>query len=179
MRRANRVKTLPIEAIVLAGLDLDDGGKRIRRSRTVLMLAELLPATVLHRLRDRGAELVTAKSGVDALSRLAASGFDAVIIELSGDGPHVIHAVKENVEYLEASDRSRIFADSVAKIVAEARLRHRMTPFFVARPRVQGFQICVAPPEHVYEETGNGISLADAVMCLDVGKLLRRGQALA
>lgn len=173
------MKPLPKEAVAVPGLDLDDHGKRIRRSRTVLVLAELLPATVLRRLRDRGAELVVAKGGVDALSQLAATGFDAAIIELSGDGPDVIHAVKENVEYLEATDRSRLFTESVAKVVAEARRRHRITPFFVARPRVHGFQICVAPPEHVYEETGNGISLADAVMCLDVGKLLRRGEAMA
>lgn len=173
------MKALPKEAIAIPGLDLDDRGKRIRRSRSVLVLAELLPATVLHRLRDRGADLIMATSGVDALSHLADSGFDAAIIELSGDGPDVIYAVKENIEYLEATDRSRLFAESVAKVVAQARRRHRLTPFFVARPRMPAFQICVAPPDHVYEETGSGISLADAVMCLDVGKLLRRGEALA
>jgi hypothetical protein len=82
------------------------------------------------------------------------------------------------LQYLEGADRSRLFAKSVAKVVADAKRRHRMTPFFVAGPGKQSFQICVLPPELVYEESGAGISLADAVMCLDVAKLLHRGKAL-
>ena len=41
------------------------------------------------------------------------------------------------------------------------------------------YAIVVDPPEHAYLEDGEGLGLADAVMCLDVRALLLRGPALA
>lgn len=43
----------------------------------------------------------------------------------------------------------------------------------------QQFAIVVDPPEHSYLEDEGGLGLADAVMCLDVGRLLLRGPAMA
>lgn len=67
----------------------------------------------------------------------------------------------------------------VAALEAKARRRHRMTPFYLVMEGEQQYAIVVDPPEHSYLEDGKGISLADAVMCLDLGKLLLRGPALA
>jgi len=60
-----------------------------------------------------------------------------------------------------------------------ARRRHRLTPFYLVMEGEQQYAIVIDPPQHSYLEDGEGLSLADAVMCLDVGKLLLRGPAMA
>jgi hypothetical protein len=62
---------------------------------------------------------------------------------------------------------------------ALATRRHALTPFFMLHAGDESYAIVVRPPEHSYLEDGHGISLPDAVMMLDVGKLLLRGSALA
>ncbi len=52
-------------------------------------------------------------------------------------------------------------------------------PFFLVMEGERHYAIMVIPPEHSYLEDGKGISLPDAVMSLDVGKLLLRGPPLA
>lgn len=69
--------------------------------------------------------------------------------------------------------------DADFELIAIARSRHRLTPFFLVLENEPYFGVLVLWPEHSYRETGKGISLPDAVMCLDVGALLRRGSALA
>jgi hypothetical protein len=69
--------------------------------------------------------------------------------------------------------------EALIEIERRAQERHRLTPFFLVMEGEQQYAIMVDPPEHSYLEDGKGLSLPDAVMCLDVSKLLLRGPALA
>ena len=64
-------------------------------------------------------------------------------------------------------------------ITKEYVLRLKASPFFMVMDDEQQYAIMIDPPEHSYLESGKGISLADAVMTLDVTKLVMRGAALA
>jgi hypothetical protein len=116
----------------------------------VLVLAEL-PASQLRHLKNRGALLTHVRDVSEALVALAEREYDAFIVE--------------GVEL--QTDEQR------------ARERCRLTPFFLVMEGDRQFAILVVPPDHSYLEDGMGISLPDAVMSLDVGKLLLRGPALA
>ncbi len=82
--------------------------------------------------------------------------------------------LKQFVEAAQAASISPVVAPE-----AMARRRHRLTPFYLVMEGEQQYAIVIDPPEHSYLKDGKGISLADAVMSLDVGKLLLRGPALA
>lgn len=195
---------MPRHAVV-AGLDLDDGGKRLRRERTVLVLADL-PANTRKRLKDRGALLTDVADVVEAMLALAARDFDAAIFDMSApcgaagwvhrtdDGSSLVKSLKAGVgsvtmEGMVAEELEKSGAaitepgkDQYWKLAAaekRARERCRLLPFFLVMAGEQQYAIMVIPPDHSYLEDGKGISLPDAVMTLDVSKLLQKGPPLA
>jgi hypothetical protein len=221
-----QLRRLPRSAVA-PGLDVDDGDKRVRRARSVLVLAEL-PATARARMKDRGAQLTDVENVAAAVAMLAEREFDAAIVDMKapGGGTALVKCLKGGVgstdplqKHLDEAmaaiaaapkdprgapspgqlevEVAEIFettlgdlkqfveaaqAAPVSPIVAmesKARRRHRLTPFYLVMEGEQHYAIVIDPPEHSYLEDGKGISLADAVMCLDVGKLLLRGPALA
>jgi hypothetical protein len=161
------VNPLP-EAAVALGIDDDDPGKRVRRSRDVLVFAEL-PETTRNRLRERGARLVDADSVLGAVALLADRGFDAAILEMTLSA-EIVKRIKADLGSVEGVPD---------ELCAAARGRHRLTPFFLVMAGQPQYAIVVDPPEHSYVESGSGISLIDAVMTLEVSKLVMRGAALA
>ncbi len=136
------------------------------RARTVLVFAELT-AAVRARLTGRGAALVDAESLLGAVALLADRDFDAAILDMELSSA-LVQRLKSG---------SGVIDDVPDELCAKARERHRLTPFFLTMGA--GFAIVVDPPEHSYLEGGKGLSLADAVMTLDVSKLVMRGAALA
>ncbi len=210
------LKRLPRSAIA-PGLDVDDGGKRVRRERSVLLLAEL-PIFQRVRMKERGALITRVQDVAEAVHALADGDFDAAIVDMKapGGGTGLVKCLKGGVgstdplTHLVESEMAAVRAlpdtgetsgsrlekafddalqdagsavgDRMAATAAlehRARQRHRMTPFFLVMEGEQQYAIVVDPPEHSYLEDGRGLSLPDAVMCLDVGKLLLRGSALA
>jgi hypothetical protein len=180
---------LPRTAIV-PSLDLEDHGKRVRRARPVALFASL-PATQVHHLKDRGAELSRPQTTRQLVELLAERDFHAVVVDLAiygagalvkwlKAGPELRERPRRATDYFEdLLYRQKGGFDADADLAIEARARHRVTPFFVVLESERHYGIVVQRPEHSYYETGEGISLPDAVMCLDVGKLLLRGAALA
>ena len=65
-----------------------------------------------------------------------------------------------------------------SKIAARAQTRAAATPFFLIDEGPQ-FAVVVAVPEHRYVDDGKNLSLVDAVMRLDVSKLVASGAARA
>lgn len=221
-----QLRRLPRSAVA-PGLDVDDGDKRVRRARSVIVLADL-PSTIRTRMKDRGALLTDVENVAAAVAMLAERDFDAAIVDMKapGGGTALVKCLKGGVgstdplqklleeamaaiatapkdpqgapspEQLEV-EIAEIFettlgdlkqfaeaaqVDPISPVVAleaMARRRHRLTPFYLVMDGEQQFAIVIDPPEHSYLEDGKGIGLADAVMCLDVGKLLLRGPALA
>lgn len=180
-----QLRRVPREAVA-PGLDVDDGGKRIRRERSVLLLAEL-PIFQRIRMKERGALITEVRDVREALAALAGNDFDAAIIDMkaAGDGTALVKTVKAGigstnpVAYLVESEIAALDGRELVSDDQRARRRHRLTPFFLVMGGEQQYAIVVDPPEHSYLEDGKGLSLPDAVMCLDVGKLLLRGPALA
>ena len=158
---------LPLNA-VSPGTDLGDPSKRARRSRSVLVFADL-PLQVRMRLRDRGASIVNAETVLGTVSLLADRDLDAAILDMTLS-TELVKRIKAGIGDVEGVPD---------EICARARERHRLTPFFLVMDNEQQYAILIDPPEHSYLESGKGISLADAVMTLDVTKLVMRGAALA
>ena len=156
------------EAAVAPGTDLDDPGKRVRRSRTVLVYADL-PLDLKRRLRDRGATITNAESLLGTVSLLADRDFDATIFDMTLS-TELVKRLKAGIGTIE---------EVPEELAARARERHRLTPFFLVMGDEQQYAIVIDPPEHSYLESGKGLSLADAVTRLDVTKLVMRGAALA
>jgi hypothetical protein len=193
-----KLKRLPVGAVT-PGLDLEDGDKRLRRERRVLLLANI-PGTQLKRLKDRGAAVTRVEDVFAAVELLARESFDAAIVDMKapGGGTALIKSIKAGVgsvndhppdsiaglvsremEALSGKPEPRFSQNKVAvAIEEEARRRCRVTPFYLVLEDEQQFAIMVIPPDHSYLEDGKGISLPDAVMSLDVGKLLLRGPPL-
>jgi hypothetical protein len=208
-------RRLPRDAVA-PGLEVDDGGKRVRRERSVLLLAEL-PIFQRTRMKERGALITRVQNVPEAVTALADNDFDAAIIDMKapGDGAALVKSIKAGVgstepiarmletqiaelkaalkalaeagepstdlsATLEAMEAAR--RDSGARtagVEERARQRHSLTPFFLVMENEQQYAIVVNAPEQPYLEDGKGLSLPDAVMCLDVGKLLVRGAARA
>jgi hypothetical protein len=184
-----RLRRLPRE-VVAPGLDVDDGGKRVRRERTVLLLAEL-PIFQRVRMKERGAIITRVQNVPEAVATLADNDFDAAIIDMKapGDGAGLVKCLKGGVgstdprRHLVESEMAAVRASpehgGAAALEQRARQRHRATPFFLVMEGEQQYAIVVDLPDYSYLEDGIGLSLPDAVMCLDVGRLLIRGSALA
>lgn len=134
----------------------------------MLVFAEL-PATVRKRLEERGATLTDAESVLGAVALLADRDFDAAILDMDLSTA-IVKRVKADVGAIEGVPD---------ELCAKARARHRLTPFFLVMSDEHQYAIVVDPPEHSYFERGDGISLADAVMTVEVSKLVMRGAALA
>jgi hypothetical protein len=179
------LRRLPRSAVAPA-LDIDDGGKRIRRERSVLLLAEL-PIFQRIRMKERGALITRVQDVAEAVAALAADDFDAAIVDMKapGGGTALVKAVKAGIgstnplAHLVEAEMAALEGHKLVTPDQQARQRHRLTPFFLVMEGERQYAIVVDPPEHSYLEDGNGLSLPDAVMCLDVGKLLLRGPALA
>ncbi len=216
------LKRLPRSAVA-PGLDIDDGDKRVRRARSVMVLADL-PSTVRVRIKNRGGLLTDVETVAAAVSMLAERDFDAVIVDMKapGGGTTLVKCLKAGVRSTDPLQRlldeelsalasepnvarvdppepdtleaevAHVFdsvgvsvQDELGKLEAlqsterRARQRHRLTPFYLVMAGEQQYAIVIDPPEHSYLEDGKGLALPDAVMCLDVGKLLLRGPAMA
>jgi hypothetical protein len=155
----------------------------------VLLLAEL-PIFQRIRMKERGALITRVQDVREAVTSLAENDFDAAIVDMRapGGGAALVKCVKAGVGSTEplvalvetemAQSGARTI-EGLIDIEHRARQRHRLTPFFLVMEGEQQYAIVVDPPEHSYLEDGKGLSLPDAVMCLDVGKLLMRGPALA
>jgi hypothetical protein len=148
------VNPLPEEALIPA------------RARTVLVFAELA-AAVRAQLTARGARLVDAESVLGAVALLADRDFDAAILDMELSAA-LVQRLKSGGGVVDGVPD---------ELCAKARERHRLTPFFLTMGK--GFAVVVDPPEHSYLESGKGLNLADAVMTLDVSKLVVRGAPLA
>jgi hypothetical protein len=203
-------RRLPREAVA-PGLAIDDGGKRIRRERSVLLLAEL-PIFQRIRMKERGALITRVQDVAEAVRALAADTFDAAIVDMKapGGGTRLVTCLKggvgstEPLAHLVETEMAAVCSEpdsrldravddatqgaaaaigarlaGISELEQRARERHRLTPFFLVMEGEQQYAIVVDPPEHSYLEDGKGLSLPDAVMCLDIGKLLLRGSALA
>jgi hypothetical protein len=164
----SKLRRLPREAIA-PGLDVDDGDKRIRRARSVLVLAEL-PIFERIRMKERGGLLNHVADVAAAVAVLAEQHFDAAIIDMKapGGGTELVKSIKAGVGSAGAPE-----------LEALARERHRLTPFYLVMEGESQYAIVVSPPEHSYLEDGKALRLADAVTSLDLGKLLLRGPAMA
>jgi hypothetical protein len=186
------VSGLPTWAVVPSA-DLVDGSKRVRRARSILLLANL-PGTLRRRLKDRGAQLMEVFDMRSAAKALAEADFDAAIIDVHapGNGAGLVKWIKYGAFLREVGrtprkpsafddlvDRQEGVLEVELSVAAAARNRHRTTPFFLVLEDQPQFGVVVSWPEHSYSETGDGISLPDAVMTLDVAKLLSRGSAMA
>lgn len=181
-----QVRRLPRDAVA-AGLDVDGGDKRVRRARSILVLADL-PVFQRIRMKERGGQLTVVQDVAEAVRVLAERDFDAAIIDMNapGGGTALVKSIKAGVGSINplqtlVADEMAAVSDTPRPPSAEdlARERHRLTPFFLVMQGEQQYAIVVSPPEHSYLEDGTGIGLSDAVMCLDIGKLLLRGSAMA
>jgi hypothetical protein len=138
------------------------------RPRRVLVFCDL-PAGVRDALVGFPATLTDAESVLGTVALLADRDFDAVILDLTLSSAMVMR-LKTGLGEL---------ADVPEEVVARARERQRLTPFFLVMDRERQFAVVVDPPEHSYVESGAGLSLPDAVARLEVSKLVMQGAALA
>lgn len=138
-------------------------------------------------MKERGALITRVQDASEAVAALAAEDFDVAIVDMKapGGGTALVKAVKAGVRstnplaHLVESEMAAVDGRELVTADQQARRRHRLTPFFLVMEGERQYAIVVEPPEHSYLEDGNGLSLPDAVMCLDVSKLLLRGPALA
>ena len=147
---------------------LPEGALGPARPRRVLVFCDL-PSEVRAQLGAHGATLTEAESVLGTVALLADRDFDAVILDMSLS-PAIVMRVKTGLGEL---------ADVPAEVAKRARERQQLTPFFLVMGRERQYAIVVDPPEHSYVESGAGVSLAEAVARLDVGKLVMPGAARA
>ncbi len=139
--------------------------------RRVLVCGTLLHATQ-RRLAARGATLRFVPSYFAAIDALAAEPFDVVLVEPAEDdgGLELVKAVKLGQNSF----------DVAPELLAQAVQRHRLTPMLVL-PLANDteYAVIVLPPEVAILEDTRTVALEDAILRLDVRKLLLSGGPIA
>ena len=150
---------------VTTGEDLIDAGGR-RRSRRVVLLVGEVPGNVRCALALGAKQLDLAKNVYVAVERLAATGYDAVVIDrhAPGGGLALVKLIKASIDLLGADEG----------LTQRARAKHLLTPFFLVDDASLEYAVIISPPEHSYYEDGEQRPFANAVLRLDVSTLIKR-----
>lgn len=162
-----QLRRIPRSAVTPGVALIDSEGKRVRRARSVLVLAEL-PVSVSRRLKDRGAELTVVESVRAAIDSLAAQGFDAAIVDtLIANATAMVKAINSPIRFdkelldqivnEEISSLGRLTPEQLTQLKldlerpdsspeARASTRHALTPVFMIQPGDETYAIIVRPP---------------------------------
>jgi len=155
---------LPRHALAL-DVQLSDGSRRRAGApRRILAYADLLGQTERY-LRQRGAVLTRAHSAEEAVHLLAADPFDIVILDprAPGGGLHLVTVLKLGYRTLDLPEA----------LIQEVSSRVRLTPFIVLpEDGSTDYAVIIQPPQLSFLEDGADLRVEDAILRLNVARLL-------